>query len=123
MLLVPQEWIDERPEGVQAFLDATIEGWMHYPYGDPSAGNALIKRDNPEMTDDLIAQAIEKLRAHDMALAGDAKSLGLGAMTDARWQEFFEVMSREGVYPADLDYHKAYTLQFVNKSYALEQPQ
>jgi NitT/TauT family transport system substrate-binding protein len=121
MVLVPQEWIDERPEAVQAFVDATIEGWMHYLYGDPSAGNALIKRDNPEMTDDLLAQAIEKLRAHDMALAGDAATLGLGAMTDARWQQFFDVMSGEGVYPTDLDYRKAYTLQFVNRGVGLDQ--
>jgi NitT/TauT family transport system substrate-binding protein len=120
MVLVPQTWIDQRPEAVQAFVDATIEGWMHYLYGDPSAGNALIKRDNPEMTDDLIAQAIAKLREHDMALAGDARTLGLGAMTDARWKEFFDVMSAQGVYPAGLDYTRAYTLQFVNKGHALE---
>jgi NitT/TauT family transport system substrate-binding protein len=119
MVLVPQAWIDQHPEAVQAFVDATIEGWMHYLYGDPSAANALIKRDNPEMTDDILAQAIEKLRAHDMALAGDAKTLGLGAMSDARWKSFFDVMAQQGVYPAGLDYRAAYTLGFVNKGYGL----
>ncbi len=83
-----RQWIAERPQVVQAFVDATIEGWMHYLYGDPSAGNALIKQDNPEMTDDLIAQAIEKMKTYGVALSGDAESGGLGAMTDARWQEF-----------------------------------
>jgi NitT/TauT family transport system substrate-binding protein len=120
MVIVPQSWIDERPEAVQAFVDATIEGWMHYLYGDPSLGNALIKRDNPEMADDLIAQAIEKMRAHDMALAGDAATLGLGGMTDARWKEFFDVMAAQGVYPAGLNYEDAYTLRFVNKGHGLE---
>ena len=120
MVLVPQEWIEDRPEAVQAFVDATIEGWTHYLYGDPSPGNALIKRDNPEMTDELIAQAIGALRAHDMAIAGDAATLGLGTMTDARWKEFFDVMSQEGLYPASLDYRSAYTLQFVNKGAGLD---
>lgn len=115
MVLVPQEWIDQRPEIVQAFVDATIEGWMHYLYGNPDAGNALIKKDNPEMTDALIAQAIQKMREHGMALSGDTETLGLGAMTDARWKEFFDVMSAQGIYPADLNYRDAYTLQFVNK--------
>ena len=115
MVLVPQEWIDQRPEIVQAFVDATIEGWMDYLYGNADAGNALIKKDNPEMTDALLAQAIAKMREHGMALSGDTETLGLGAMTDARWKEFFDVMSAQGVYPANLNYRDAYTLQFVNK--------
>ena len=119
MVLVPQAWVDARPQVVQAFVDASIEGWMRYLYGDPTAGNALIKRDNPEMTDDIIAQATDKLRDHDMALAGDAARLGLGAMTEARWKSFFDVMSAQGLYPADLPYRDAFTLQFVNKGYGL----
>jgi NitT/TauT family transport system substrate-binding protein len=119
MVLVPDEWIEDRPEVVQNFVEATVEGWMNYLYGDPSAGNELIKRDNPEMTDDLISQAIEKMRSHGIALSGDAETGGLGAMTDARWQEFFETMARQGLYADDLPYQSSYTLQFVNKGYAL----
>jgi len=120
MVLVPETWIAENPEAVQAFVDASIEGWMHYLYGDPSAGNALIRRDNPEMTGDLIAQAIDKMKSYGIALSGDAESKGLGAMSDARWQEFFDAMAKEGIYAAGLPYREAYTLQFVNKGYALD---
>ena len=120
MVLVPEKWIAGQPEAVQAFVDASIEGWMHYLYGDPSAGNALIKKDNPEMTDDVIAQAIDKMKRYGIAMSGDAQTKGLGAMTDARWQEFFDVMAKENVYPADLAYRDAYTLAFVNKGYALD---
>jgi NitT/TauT family transport system substrate-binding protein len=119
MVLVPEKWIAEHPEAVQAFVDASIEGWMHYLYGDPALANALIKRDNPEMTDDLLAQAIDKMKSYGIALSGDAERLGLGAMTDARWREFFKIMSKQDVYPASLDYRDAYTLQFINKGYAL----
>src|ERR1700676_4235780 len=59
MVLAPDSWIKSKPEDVQAFVDASIEGLSDYLYGDPSPGNALIKKDNPEMTDDLIAQAID----------------------------------------------------------------
>ena len=119
MVLVPEKWIAEKPEAVQAFIDASIEGWMHYLYGDPSAGNASIKKDNPEMTDDVIAQAIDKMKRYGVALSGEAESKGLGTMSDARWQEFFDVMAKEGIYPAALSWRDAYTLQFVNKGYAL----
>ena len=120
MVLVPESWIAERPQIVQAFVDASIEGWMRYLYGDASAANALIKKDNPEMTDDLIAQAIDKMKGFGIALSGAAETQGLGAMSDTRWQEFFDTMSAEGVYQAGLPYRDAYTLQFVNKGYGLD---
>lgn len=121
MVLVPENWIETKPQAVQAFVEASIEGWMHYLYGDPSVGNALIKKDNPEMTDDLIAQAIEKMRGFGIALSGTAETQGLGAMNDARWQEFFDVMSAQGLYDKALPYRDAYTLAFVNKGYGLDQ--
>jgi NitT/TauT family transport system substrate-binding protein len=120
MVLVPQRWIDENPKAVQDFVDASIEGWMHYLYADPEPANALIRRDNPEMTQDIIDQAIAKMRDYDIALSGDAANLGLGAMTHARWAEFFAVMSAQGVYPPSLPIGDAYTLAFVNKGHGLD---
>ena len=120
MVLVPDSWIASKPAAVQGFVDATIEGWSDYLYGDPSPGNALIKKDNPEMTDELIGQAISKMREYGVAFSGDAETLGIGAMTDARWQSFFAAMSDEGVYPRDLDYRDAYTLRFVNKGHGMD---
>ena len=123
MVLVSQKWIDEKPKIVQEFVDATIESWTDYLYGDASAGNKLIRQDNPEMTDDLIAQAIEKMKSYGIAMSGEANTLGLGSMTDERWKTFFDTMSAEGLYPASLDYKKAYDLRFVNKKVALDKIQ
>ena len=123
MVLAPNEWIETKPEIVQAFVDATIEGWENYLFKDPSLGNALIKKDNPEMTDDLLAQAIEKLKTYGIVKSGDADAGGIGVMTDDRWSTFFTVMSKNGVYPEDLDYKQAYTLQFVTNDGAPSEPQ
>jgi NitT/TauT family transport system substrate-binding protein len=119
MVMVPVRWIEEHPEAVQAFVDASIEGWMHYLYGDPAPANALIMRDNPEMSDAVIGEAIQKMRDYDMVLSGDAERMGLGAMTEPRWREFFEVMRDQGIYPPDFPYTEAYTLSFVNKGVGL----
>ena len=105
----------EKPDLVERFVDASVEGWYSYLYGDPAPGNELIKRDNPEMTDALLAYGIAKIKEYGMVDIGAAKTYGIGAMTDARWRDFFDTMSKAGVYPKDLDFHKAYTLQFVNK--------
>jgi NitT/TauT family transport system substrate-binding protein len=105
----------DNPDLVQRFVNASIEGWYSYLYGDPAPGNALIEKDNPEMNDALIAYGVGKIKEYGIVDSGDAKKDGIGAMTDARWREFFDTMSRAGLYPADMDYKKAYTLQFVDK--------
>jgi NitT/TauT family transport system substrate-binding protein len=110
MVLVPQKWIDTNPKAVQAFVNATIAGWQAYVFGNPAPANALIKRDNPEMTDGLIAQAIQKMRSYNLVQGGGNT---LGSMTNARWKTFFDTMAREGLYPKALDYRKAYDLRFI----------
>ena len=105
----------EKPDLVQRFVDASIEGWYSYLYSDPAPANALIKRDNPEMTDALLAYGIAKIKEYGIVDSGDAKIDGIGAMTEARWRDFFDRMAKAGVYPQDLDFRKAFTLQFVDK--------
>jgi NitT/TauT family transport system substrate-binding protein len=107
--------VDQKPDFVQRFVSASIEGWVSYLYGDPAPGNALIKQDNPDMTDDRIAYAIKAMRDAGIVDSGDSKQLGIGAMTDARWQRFFKVNAETGNYPAGLDVTRAYTLKFVNQ--------
>lgn len=107
--------VKSRPGLVQRFVDASIEGWYSYLYGDPAPANALIRRDNPEMSPELIAYGIRTMKEHGVVDSGDASTLGIGAMTDARWKSFAQSMIRAGVYPASLDLRQAYTLQFVNR--------
>jgi NitT/TauT family transport system substrate-binding protein len=110
-----EKLIDAKPDLVQRFVDASIEGWYSYLYGDPTPGNRLIKSDNPEESDELIAYAIAGMKRYGIVDSGDALALGIGAMTDARWQSFFSLMSGEGVYPKTLDWRAAYTLRFVDR--------
>jgi len=107
----------EKKELIQRFVDATLEGWAQYLEGGPAtdAANALIKKDNPEQTDDRIHHAIKKLNAKGIVRSGDALSGGIGAMSDARWQGFYESMVDVDVLPKGLDARQAYTLEFVNK--------
>jgi NitT/TauT family transport system substrate-binding protein len=112
--------VETRPDLVQRFVDASIEGWYSYLYGDPAPANALIKVSNPEMTDDLIAYGIAAMRKHGVVDSGDALTLGIGAMTNARWKSFAAAMIKAGVYPPTIDLSKAYTLRFVNKKVGME---
>ncbi len=110
----------KKPHLVQRFVDASAIGWYHYIYGDPSAGNALIKKQNPEMTDELLAYSIAKMKQYGIVDSGDSLTLGIGAMTDAHTKSFFDTMVRAGVVKAGLDYKRAYTTQFVNKGVGIQ---
>ena len=113
MALAPDSLIASNPKAVQAFVDASAAGWKSYLYGDPKPADALILKDNPEITEDILAQARQKMRDYDIVQPGEATSHSIGGMTDDRWKDFFDVASSQGVYPKTLDYKKAYTLQFV----------
>jgi NitT/TauT family transport system substrate-binding protein len=112
MVLVPQKWIDTNRQAVQAFVDATRDGWLHY-LENPAKGNALIKRENPDITDAILKQALDKMKDHEMVISGDGRAFGLGSMTDSQWKRFYDTMSSEGLYPKGLDYKKAYDLSFT----------
>jgi NitT/TauT family transport system substrate-binding protein len=115
-----RELIEKKPDLVQRFVDASIIGWYNYLYRDNREANALIKRHNPEMTDELIAFSIARMKDHGIVDSGDSLTLGIGAMTDARMKNFYDKMVRAGVVKPSVDLAKAYTLQFVNKKVGLE---
>ena len=85
-----------------------------------AAANAAIKKLNPEMTDELLAYSIAKMKEYGIVDSGDTQKDGIGAMTDARVASFFDKMVRAGVVRRDIDYRQAYTLRFVNKGVGLD---
>jgi NitT/TauT family transport system substrate-binding protein len=115
-----RDLVDRKPDLVQRFVDASIIGWYNYLYGDHAPANALIKKLNPDMSDRLLAYSLARMKEFGIVDSGDAERDGIGAMTDARVGSFFDTMSRAGVMRRDLDFRKAYSLQFVNKGVGLD---
>jgi len=115
-----RELTDKKPDLVQRFVDASIIGWYNYLYGDNVPGNALIKKLNPEMTDELLAFSVGKMKEYGIVDSGDTLRDGIGAMSDERATSFFDKMVRAGVVRSDIDFRKAYTLRFINKGVGLD---
>lgn len=107
--------LQKNPDLVKRFVDASLIGWYNYLYGDNRAANKMIKQANPEMSDERIVNSITKMKEYNIVNSGDALKLGIGAMNDARHKSFFDTLVKAGLLPANLDYKKAYTLQFVNR--------
>ncbi len=122
LIVMQRKMTDERPDIAQRFVDATIQGWISYLNGDPTPANALIKRDNPDMSDELLAYGRDKLKEYAIVEGGEARTRGLGVMNDARWKEFFGIMALDGLYPVAMNYKQAFTLRFVDKAAANKAP-
>jgi len=120
LIVTRNDIVEKNPDLVQRFVDASAIGWYHYLYGDNSKANGLIKTDNPDINDAQIAFSIDEMKKHGVVDSGDTLTLGIGAMTDERWKDFFGKMVQTGMIDARADYTRAYTLQFVNKGVGLD---
>jgi NitT/TauT family transport system substrate-binding protein len=108
--------VKARPELVQRFVDASIVGWVNYLYGKRAAANAMMIKDNPEMTEAEIEASVVLMKQQGIVDSGEAKGNGIGAMSSARIKDFYEQMVKAGLYKAgEVDLSKVATLQFVNK--------
>ncbi len=116
-----RDLVETKPDLVRRFVEASTIGWYHFLYADNAPARALIRKDNPEMTDELIAYSVDKLKRYGIVDSGDTLELGIGAMTDARVKSFFDKMARAGVVDRAIDFHKSYTLQFVGKGVGVDQ--
>jgi NitT/TauT family transport system substrate-binding protein len=114
-VMTSSKLVAEKADLVQRFVDATIKGWVSYLTGDPGPGDAMIKQLNPDMKDDTMAYARDALKKNGILSSGDAATMGIGAMTAARWERFYKEMNAAGALPAGIDPAKTHTLAFVNK--------
>ena len=112
VLVVTRETLGKRAGALTRFIRASAEGWKSY-LANPAPGNALIKRDNPEMSDDLLAYSLSKMKEYAIVAGGDAGTGGLLAMTDARWGRTLEFLRSANLTKAGVDYQDAYTLSIV----------
>ncbi len=117
LIATSEKLVKTDPDLVQRFIDASIEGWYSFLYGNPAPGFAAILKANPDMTPGLLHYGYTQLKSRGILVSGDSTTLGIGAMTDARWKEFFDQMAATGLYDKTMDYKAGYTLQFVDKGF------
>lgn len=114
LIATSDKLVKNDPALVQRFIDASAEGWYNFLYKNPKPAFAAIKAANPDMTDGLMQYSYDQLKARGIVDSGDAKTLGIYAMTNARWASFFHQMVKAGLYSPSMDYKAGYTLQFVD---------
>jgi NitT/TauT family transport system substrate-binding protein len=114
VLAVRRDTLTRRADALKRFVRASAEGWKSY-LANPAPGNALIKRDNPQMTDELLAYGHRKMLEYAIVTGSDTATQGLLTMTDKRWQQTIDFLRAAGLAKAGVDYASAWTLSIVNE--------
>jgi NitT/TauT family transport system substrate-binding protein len=113
--------VKTRPDLVQRFVDASIVGWVNYLYGDRKAANAMMLKDNPEMSEAEVEASVALMKQQGIVDSGEALASGIGAMSAPRIKDFYEQMVKAGLFkPGDVDLGKVAALQFVNKKVGMD---
>ena len=112
-MVTTTKFVTDRPDVARRFVKASLEGWKSYLKGNPAPANALIKADNPKMSDEQIAYGIKRLNELEVLDGGDARTMGIGIITEARWKTTYELMVQEGLLPKEAPWTKGFTTQFV----------
>ena len=116
LVLAPISFARDNATALRSFIAATAEGWRDYIRGEQAAvaaAEALIQRDNPELTPESLHQARQAMRVRGIVDGGDAALYGFGAMTADRWQAFFNAAAAAGIYRPELNWRLAYTNQYL----------
>ena len=115
------EMVQNNPDLVQRFVNASIEGWYNFLYGDRTAAYALIMKDNPEMTKAKLDKEMAQFEKLGIIDVGDALTRGIGAMDMGRVKAFHKLAIDAGIIEAgSVDINKVATDQFVNKGHGLD---
>ena len=121
MIEARTDTVKDKPQLVQRFVDASILGWVNYLYGDRKAANAMMIKENPEMTEAEIEASVALMKQQGIVDSGESLSGGIGAMSEGRIADFYAQMVKAGLYKAgEVDLSKVATLQFVNKKVGLD---
>ncbi|MDF9866008.1 ABC-type nitrate/sulfonate/bicarbonate transport system substrate-binding protein [Methylorubrum pseudosasae] len=112
-IFATEAFIAAKPKLVRAFVEASRKGWEACMAGDYEPAMRAVLALVPTGGEDLFRFKMDQMKRRGLVEGGDAARLGLGAMTDARWRSFFDVMTQAGLYPASLDVRQAYTLDFL----------
>ena len=111
-MVATRAFADKRSDAAARFVKASLEGWKSY-MADPAPANALIKADNPKMSDAQISFGVEQLKLLKVIDGGDAATLGIGIITESRWKATYDFMVSAGLLKPEVDWKAGFTDRFV----------
>ncbi|PQO24107.1 nitrate ABC transporter substrate-binding protein [Rhodobacteraceae bacterium WD3A24] len=115
------ELVENDPDLVQRFVDASIIGWYNFLYGDRSAAYDLIMEENPEQSVEKLDAEVAQMMDLGIVDSGDAREHGIGALDLDRVAAFHDLAVNSGIIEEGaLDPGAVATDQFVNNGVGMD---
>lgn len=106
VLFTTQKVIKENPELVRGVVKAVVKGWSNF-VENPEKAKQLVLKTNPDMDPAAFDYA------HEVIVKDDYLGAEIGAMTDDRWKTLRDQLAEAGLVPADMDYKKSFSTEFL----------
>ena len=114
-----EDTVKNRGKVVDSFVKATMEGWKSF-LADPAPAAALIKKDNPNMSDEQIAYSVGKLKEMGIITSGEAGTQGIGSMNEGRIKANYDfLVTNKLVDPGKLKVEEAFKLDSIKSAKVL----
>ena len=107
-----RDYVEQNPDTVRAFVEASIEGWRDYLEGDPSPANEIILERNAEMSPDFIEYAVQIMRDGKFVTGQPERDEAIGKLDESRIEELLEQMAEIGAIEGDLTVEDVMTTEF-----------
>ncbi len=111
VLFTTKDFIEEHPEIVQAYVDATKKGWEAFKE-DPEKVYDYIIELNPDKTVEQMAYATEKME--ELVFGDDAVTHGVGYMSEERWQTLIDQLVGLELLDSQIPAEEVFTTDFLN---------
>ena len=112
-IITTRAFADKNPDAVRAFIKATAMGWKDYLV-NPAPANTLIKEADPKQDDKRLAYAIDWIKKSDSIGSGDAKTMGICTITEARFKQTYDFMVASKLLTPETNWKAAFTTKFVD---------
>lgn len=97
VMFTSDAFLQQQPEVVKKFVRASIRGWVDYLTGDPSPGNALLKKVRSDLPDEFFAFSIQAMKDYRLVLGDPARGEKMGQLTRARLETQLKLLRELGV--------------------------
>jgi NitT/TauT family transport system substrate-binding protein len=112
VMFTTRGFLEQHPEAVGKFVDASVRGWRDY-LNDPSAAHAAIMKLNPALNAQWMEFTWKALRDGHFVAGDDPGGAELGRMNAERWNTMYKQLVDLKVIEKQFDPATAYTLRFV----------
>lgn len=114
VIFTTEDMIENEPEKVQAFMNATVAGWEHYR-DTPDETNTYLQEQNPDLTEEKMEYSKEAM--DEIVYGGDAEENGFGYMEADNWQSLQDNMNHLELTDSDEDIEEAFNMEFLEEAH------